>query len=629
MQFGVRKKLVLFYVAVGFLPLLAATITIAFGTSHLRVTTMAQNSISLAQAEATGRGISLVRGIELIQVAMREPSTLAQLRQVTTRRAEEELRDLDTAWPTLPDDDPRLRSALDNTAASLMRTITESDPRFGKIILADRFGQLVAASERPNHADFRDDAWFVDGFSDGQGRVNVYPVAHDESLGGYGIAVSVPIGPPGRVEGVVRYVMNLDHWMAPLSLSPTARDHLMLVGGDGAILYRRDTDPMSDTLTNWDTVVRTANVQRHRMVGDELQAYAPIELPETVGGFPLQAPTWWVVIHLPREQIMKPVWQIAGATLAMGLILVAVLFLLGVLLIERVLTRRLIHLHRATAQVGQGDLDHRVQMPPHRFLSNDELDQLAAGFNRMIDNVQRSTRELQAANQLKSNFLIIAGHELRTPLNYILNTAKLYKNSTDPDKLRQALGTIIARTQRFNEIIQAMFKLMPGELRRENMTYTDVPLNALLEDLRAGMALFVEQRNQHLVVDVPPALPVLRADREKLRDILENLLTNAVKFTPDGSTITLRAAATPPGHVTLSVQDQGPGIPTEEYEHLFKPFFTGGDPMTHTSNKYGIGLGLAIVHYFTNLHGGTVHVSSSPLGSTFSVTLPLAPPDPV
>jgi len=634
MRLGVRKKLVLFSVVVGLLPLVAATVTLAVSAYRMRVNTLAQSSLSLAQAEATGRSLSLTHAIELIQIAMREQTTLAQLRQVTHRRSDEELRELDAALlrarPLPSPNDPRLQAALDNSAASLMRAITESDPRFGNIILADRFGQLVAAAERPRHFDFANDPWFADSFAEGKGLVNVYPVARDEKLGGYGIAVAVPVGPPGQVQGVVRFVLKLDRWMEPiasLQISQGMEDAgLMLVGDDGAILYRRDTTTMPQTMPQWDDV-RTAGTLNYRMTHDELQAYAPIRLPQTFGEFSLKAPTWWLVFHMPREQITGPLWTSVAYTMGAGLLVIVALFMTSVLLIERLLTRRLIHLHHATQRVAQGDLDHRIQMPPHRFLGNDELDQLAAGFNRMIDNVRQSTRDLQSANQLKSNFIIIAGHELRTPLNYILNTARLYKNANDPARMRQALETIAARAQRFNEIIQAMFKLMPDGLRHGNMHYADVRLDELLEEIRAHTALLAEPRGQRLVVDTPPPLPTLRADREKLRDILENLLTNAVKFTPDGKTITLRASAEPPGSVTFRVQDEGPGIAPEEYEHLFKPFFTGGDPMVHTSNKYGIGLGLPIVRYFTDLHGGTVEVASSPLGCTVNVTIPVTPPD--
>ena len=634
MRMGVRKKLMLFSVMVGLLPLAAATVTLAMNSYRVRVNTLSQSSVSLAQAEATGRTLSLAHCIELIQVAMREPTTLAQLRQVTHRRSDGELRELDAALlrarplPSL--NDPRLQAALDNSAASLMRTITRSDPRFGPIILADRFGQLVAASERPRHFDFRGDPWFVDSFAGGQGQVNVYSVAYDEKLAAYGIAVSVPIGPPGQVQGVVRFVLKLDRWMAPVaslqaSVNMGGADH-MLVGDDGTILYRRDTTPMTQTLPGWNDVVHAENAH-FRLTDDELQAHAPIRLPQTIGDFPLRAPTWWLAIHTPREQITRPLWQGVRNTLGTGFVVIGALFLISVLLIERLLTRRLIHIHRATRRVAEGDLDHRVEMPPHRFLGNDELDQLAAGFNRMIDNVQQSTKELQSANQLKSDFIVIAGHELRTPLNYILNAARLYKNSDDPAKLRRTLETIIARAQRFSATFESMFKLMPEGLRRGNMNYADVRPGELLEELRVEIAQLAEPRNQRLVVEADPSLPTLRADRDKLRDILENLLTNAVKFTPDGKTITLRAAAEKPGLVTFTVHDEGPGIAPDEYEHLFKPFFTGGDPMTHTSNKYGIGLGLPIARYFTDLHGGTVEVASNPLGSTFSVSIPITPPE--
>jgi signal transduction histidine kinase len=238
--------------------------------------------------------------------------------------------------------------------------------------------------------------------------------------------------------------------------------------------------------------------------------------------------------------------------------------------------------------------------------------------------------DLQSANELKSNFIRVAGHELRTPVSYILGMARLLKDSTDATRLCFAVQSMGAKARRLNEIVQAMFKLMPEGLRGEGMRYSRIQLGELLEEIYIDLFPFVELRGQRLIIEMMDRLPPLTADRDKLRDIIENLVVNGIKFTPDGGVVKVRCSLQLGERVMISVQDQGPGIPESEYPRLFQPFYSGSDPLTHSTGetgyqKRGIGLGLAIVRHFTELHHGTVHVSSSPTGATFSVTIPIEP----
>jgi signal transduction histidine kinase len=112
--------------------------------------------------------------------------------------------------------------------------------------------------------------------------------------------------------------------------------------------------------------------------------------------------------------------------------------------------------------------------------------------------------------------------------------------------------------------------------------------------------------------------------------VLENLIVNSVKFSPDGGTIRLRAGKQLGGYVSITIEDQGPGISPEDLPHVFDPFYSTRDVMKHSTGnvgyqKRGIGLGLAIVRHFVKMHGGDVHVSSSSEGSVFTVTIPIQP----
>jgi signal transduction histidine kinase len=319
-------------------------------------------------------------------------------------------------------------------------------------------------------------------------------------------------------------------------------------------------------------------------------------------------PKWVVVTYTPKLSAMAPVYMLNAMTLVIGLCVIGVLFLLGVLLVERSVTRRILRLQEATQQVSGGDLSGRVRLDTlgRRLMGRDEIDDLANGFIR------------------------IAGHELRTPVSYILGMARLLKESNDATRLLFAVQSMGAKARRLNEIIQAMFKLMPAGFEGQGMRYVQVDLSELLEEIYIDIYPFVESRNQRLIIEMVDRLPPIKVDRDKFRDIIENLVMNAIKFTPDGGIIKVRCSLQLGDRVSISVQDQGPGIPESELPRLFQPFYSGGDVMTHSTGdvgyqKRGMGLGLAVVRQFVDFHHGAVHVASSPLGTTFTVTIPVEP----
>jgi signal transduction histidine kinase len=135
-------------------------------------------------------------------------------------------------------------------------------------------------------------------------------------------------------------------------------------------------------------------------------------------------------------------------------------------------------------------------------------------------------------------------------------------------------------------------------------------------------------RRQQLIVDLPSDLGVLNFEAGKIRICLDHLLINAIKFTPDGGTITVRGWRDG-NTVNLQVRDNGIGIAREQLPHLFEPFFTEMDVSRHSSGQFefgrrGLGLGLSVVRAFVAMHGGTVGVTSTPgQGTAFTITLPL------
>ena len=175
------------------------------------------------------------------------------------------------------------------------------------------------------------------------------------------------------------------------------------------------------------------------------------------------------------------------------------------------------------------------------------------------------------------------------------------------------------------------------------MNKTPVDMRALLLQVTSDHRPFVAERKQNLVVDVAENLPPIDADKDKLEDALTNLLSNAIRFSPDGSTIRVAAHEVVGDMLEILVEDSGPGIPAADLANLFEPFYTGSDILHHHSGTFefgskGIGLGLAIVRRFIELHGGIVRAHqlakgapgavlpggmTGPTGTQFQILLPL------
>ncbi|WP_395853761.1 PAS domain S-box protein [Cystobacter fuscus] len=249
-------------------------------------------------------------------------------------------------------------------------------------------------------------------------------------------------------------------------------------------------------------------------------------------------------------------------------------------------------------------------------------EELARRAALAIDNARLHEKSGQAT-RTRDEVLRIVAHDLRTPLNVIaLNAGKLLK--CPPEKRAtdtKPLESIRKAVDRANRLIQDLLdvaRMEAGRLTVDRVPEQTAPLVKEAAELHRALA---EEKSIQLTIAVPEDVPPVFADRDRVLQILSNLLGNALKFTPAGGQISLRAA--PMGSlVRFSVSDTGSGIAEEDLPHLFEPFW-----QAPAGRKQGAGLGLAIVKGLVDAHGGHIWVESSPgVGSTFFFTLPTASP---
>jgi signal transduction histidine kinase len=239
--------------------------------------------------------------------------------------------------------------------------------------------------------------------------------------------------------------------------------------------------------------------------------------------------------------------------------------------------------------------------------------------------------ELREANDLKKAFIKVASHELRTPLTIVMGLSDLGRQTPDvPTQVNQWLDRIHIASARLNDRVDLMIKLLLADHFERPLARTPAALADLVHAAAADVNIFIAQRQQTLEVDIPADLGTIYVEEDKIRDSVFQLLVNAIKFTPDGGTISITAKRLTDGGAEIQVSDTGVGIDPASLAHIFEPFFTRFDVSRHASgvcefDRRGLGLGLSLVKAFVELHGGRVRVDSEVnRGSTFTITLPEA-----
>jgi len=248
---------------------------------------------------------------------------------------------------------------------------------------------------------------------------------------------------------------------------------------------------------------------------------------------------------------------------------------------------------------------------------------LAIQNARLYREIEIKSRELAAASRHKSEFLANMSHELRTPLNAIIGFSEVLSErmfGEINEKQAEYIGDILQSGQHLLSLINDILDLSKIEAGRMELELSDIDLPSTIENTLALVRERAVRRGIVLGRAVDERLGMIRADERKVKQVLLNLLSNALKFTPESGKIEVRAAVKD-GVVEISVTDTGIGIAPEEQETVFEEFRQVG---THSKKVEGTGLGLAISRKFIELHGGRIWCKSQVgSGSTFAFTLPL------
>lgn len=314
-----------------------------------------------------------------------------------------------------------------------------------------------------------------------------------------------------------------------------------------------------------------------------------------------------------KQQSLTSAWMDMAPRLA-TVAAIALLVSIGVAwLLAQSIARPLAAMTRATEEIARGHYEQDI--PVH---GQDEVARLARAFNEMAHEVADSQRTLR-------DFVANVSHDLRTPLTSVQGFAQALMDGAvrGPEGAVQAGRIIYDESERMRTMIEDLLELSRIESRQISLEIGAVSLEALAERARARVATQAQERRIQLELDLTPA-PAVAADERRVEQILDNLIGNALKFTPAGGTVTLRVRPVAGSQAMLAVHNTGSFIPEAELPRVFERFYQVDKSRTNVAA--GSGLGLAIAREIAQAHGGSLTAASDKsTGTELRLILPLAP----
>ncbi|MCK9409315.1 MAG: HAMP domain-containing sensor histidine kinase [Bacteriovoracaceae bacterium] len=283
------------------------------------------------------------------------------------------------------------------------------------------------------------------------------------------------------------------------------------------------------------------------------------------------------------------------------------------------ITKNLRTIVRTVRDFQQGDHQARIQLS-----STGELNELATSFNEMADTIVSNIEEMKTMDNLRRELVANVSHDLRTPLATIhgyIETLLIKSESLSPNEREKYLKTVLSSTERLRNLVEELFELSKLEAKQTRPDPEPFSITELVQDIGQKYLIIAEQKGIRFRCILPRDLPLTLADIALIDRVIQNLVDNAIKFTPSGGTVTIELQRQAQS-VDVVISDTGEGIAEDDVPHIFDRYNKGSQKNMFQND--GAGLGLAIVKKILEVHNISISVTSKKgEGTTFSFPLPV------
>ncbi len=408
------------------------------------------------------------------------------------------------------------------------------------------------------------------------------------------------------------------------SFARTGDSRVTLIARDGTVIF--DSDVRQGDLARLENHALRPEVaealrgrlgtstRRSATLDEDLIYLARPVIPplDTAGEFGAAAV---IRVSIPLLQVDSAISEIR-----INIILVSV-FVFGIVVLvigfmSRRLSRPIDEMADVAGHVRAGELDRRIAVR-----SNDELGKLGEALNGMIDKLNQDIAQLRKLERVRTEFLGNVSHELRTPIFAIQGMLETLIDGAidDPEVNRDFLRRALNNTKNLSALLNDLIEISRIESGDMKMSFRYFEVGEFLRAVTAEMVTIAERRNVRLEVETLTAGKEVYGDRDRLKQVLVNLIENAIKYNREGGAVRVRTAPSADG-VRVSVEDDGIGIQAEHVGRIFERFYRVDKERSRDAG--GTGLGLAIVKHIVEAHGAAVRVDSTPgKGTIFSFEL--------
>ncbi|HOX09509.1 MAG TPA: ATP-binding protein [Candidatus Omnitrophota bacterium] len=679
---GLGKKVALLIFFTTFI-VLAIGLSVEYGLSFkLLHRTIGENHVEIANLLAVHIRESIEEKIGEIMALSGSPLWRKQILEANEkagRMAQDEraryFARMDSAWPGTSWDDPSISEFAGNYLSIRLKALCDDTKDIREFLVSDKYGGIVASSNKTTDFYQADEEWWQKAYADGKGGIFISNIQYDESSDVVGITFALPIRvDSGEIIGTCKVIIDTKSYFAPLASFDIGKSgHAVLTDSEGLVIFHSGVIPVEQKLLNYSELPKGVR-SGHLIMYDspfhrgkrQFIAFSDV-FPSPVFGNDIN---WKVFVSQDSSEVFGPLNTLMLQMISVALLLIAILMPIG-RAFGGYFVRPIHELHMATDRILEGDWDYSIDIK-----TNDEIEQFADAFKEMIVNiktkqddlikakneleelsrglekrveartkdlsdaqaaglnllediqeekkkVEKYSKDLESALRIKADFTSMVSHELRTPLTAIKEGISLVLDGTTGplNKNQEEFLSIAKRNvDRLARLINDVLDLQKLESGKMVFSLAPEDINGAVREVYDTMITMARDKALDIVLELSEGIPKVVFDRDKIIQVLANLVNNAVKLTDKGR-ITVRTEIKD-GLLRVTVKDEGPGIRKEDLPKLFRRF----EQLEKGTERRtgGTGLGLAISKDIIERHGGTIWAESEfGQGASFIFTIPI------